>query len=151
MQPQFEDEDPINPFDLWKGADFRIKIQTIGGYWNYDKSDFAAPSTLGNFSDERLEEIWKSQYSLKEFTDPSAFKSFEKLEERLNLVLGKTSRPTQGRRIEAEDEGMDFNGSDIVAPDPVVQADPTPSRFGSKIEESDEPDLSYFASLAAED
>ena len=87
MQPQFEDEEPINPFDLWSGADFRIKIQTIGGYWNYDKSDFAAPSTLGGFDDEKLEALWKSQYSLKEFTDPSAFKSYEKLEERLNLSL----------------------------------------------------------------
>ena len=89
MQPQFEDEEPINPFDLWSGADFRIKIQTIGGYWNYDKSDFAAPSTLGGFDDEKLEALWKSQHSLKEFTDPSAFKSYEKLEERLNLVLNK--------------------------------------------------------------
>jgi len=146
MQPQFEDEDPINPFDLWKGADFRIKIQTIGGYWNYDKSDFGSPSTLGNFDDERLEEIWKSQYSLKEFTDPSAFKSYEKLEERLNLVLGKTSRPTQSRP-QFEDEEEEFD----MTPSPVVAPDPTPSGFGARLEESDEPDLSYFAALAAED
>ena len=146
MQPQFEDEDPINPFDLWKGADFRIKIQTIGGYWNYDKSDFGSPSTLGNFDDERLEEIWKSQYSLKEFTDPGAFKSYEKLEERLNLVLGKTSRPTQSRP-QFEDEEEEFD----MTPSPVVAPDPTPSGFGARLEESDEPDLSYFAALAAED
>jgi hypothetical protein len=146
MQPQFEDEEPINPFDLWKGADFRIKIQTIGGYWNYDKSDFGSPSTLGNFDDERLEEIWKSQYSLKEFTDPGAFKSYEKLEERLNLVLGKTSRPTQSRP-QFEDEEEEFD----MTPSPVVAPDPTPSGFGARLEESDEPDLSYFAALAAED
>ena len=84
MQPQFEDEEPINPFDMWKGADFRIKIQTIGGYWNYDKSDFAPVSPLGGFDDAKLEEIWKSQHSLKEFTDPANFKSYEQLEERLN-------------------------------------------------------------------
>ena len=160
MQPQFEDEEPINPFDLWKGADFRIKIQTIGGYWNYDKSDFAAPATLGGFSDERLEEIWKSQHSLKEFTDPSAFKSFEELETRLNLVLNKGR--TQVRTRDEQDEAVydtpvgGFNDRDItVTNDPVVAPDPQPSGFGAKVEElngmDDGPDLDYFASLAAED
>ena len=152
MQPQFEDEEPINPFDLWSGADFRIKIQTIGGYWNYDKSDFAAPSTLGGFDDEKLEELWKSQYSLKEFTDPSAFKSYEKLEERLNLVLNKGR--TQVRTRDEQDEDV-FNSPDIMAPAKVSQPDPTPSGFGAKIEElnkaDDGPDLDYFAALANDD
>ena len=152
MQPQFEDEEPINPFDLWGGADFRIKIQTIGGYWNYDKSDFAAPSTLGGFDDEKLEALWKSQYSLKEFTDPSAFKSYEKLEERLNLVLNKGR--TQVRTRDEQDEDV-FNSPDIMAPAKVSQPDPTPSGFGAKIEElnkaDDGPDLDYFAALANDD
>ena len=153
MQPQFEDEDPINPFDLWQGADFRIKIQTIGGYWNYDKSDFAAPATLGGFDDERLEEIWKSQYSLKEFTAPSAFKSYEELEARLNMVLGTNSAPVRSNEeFDAEDG---FNSPDIMTPSPVVQADPAPSGFGDKIDElkgsDDGPDLDYFAALAADD
>ena len=152
MQPQFEDEEPINPFDMWQGADFRIKIQTIGGYWNYDKSDFAAPSTLGGFDDEKLESLWKSQYSLKEFTDPSAFKSYEKLEERLNLVLNKGR--TQVRTRDEQDEDV-FNSPDIMAPAKVSQPDPTPSGFGAKIEElnkaDDGPDLDYFAALANDD
>ena len=159
MQPQFEDEEPINPFDLWSGADFRIKIQTIGGYWNYDKSDFAAPSTLGGFDDEKLEELWKSQYSLKEFTDPSAFKSYEKLEERLNLVLNKGR--TQVRTRDEQDEAVfdspvgGFNDRDITPVAPVSQPDTTPSGFGAKIEElnkaDDGPDLDYFAALANDD
>ena len=153
MQPQFEDEEAINPFDFWKGADFRIKIQTIGGYWNYDKSDFAAPSTLGDFSDERLEEIWKSQYSLKEFTDPSAFKSYEQLEERLQTVLNKSSRP-QVRSSDEFDAHDGFNSPDIT-PSAVVAPDPQPSGFGAKVKELEEsndgPDLDYFANLAAED
>tara|TARA_B100000676_G_scaffold313449_1_gene394890 strand:- start:1295 stop:2206 length:912 start_codon:yes stop_codon:yes gene_type:complete len=148
MQPQFEDEEPINPFDLWQGADFRVKIQTIGGYWNYDKSDFAAPSTLGGFDDDKLEALWKSQYSLKEFTDPSAFKSYEKLEERLNLVLNKGRTQVRTRDESFEDE-------DIVASAKVSQPDPTPSGFGAKIEElnkaDDGPDLDYFAALANDD
>ena len=159
MQPQFEDEEPINPFDLWSGADFRIKIQTIGGYWNYDKSDFAAPRTLGGFDDEKLEELWKSQYSLKEFTDPSAFKSYEKLEERLNLVLNKGR--TQVRTRDEQDEAVfdspvgGFNDRDITPVAPVSQPDTTPSGFGAKIEElnnaDDGPDLDYFAALANDD
>ena len=159
MQPQFEDEEPINPFDLWSGADFRIKIQTIGGYWNYDKSDFAAPSTLGGFDDEKLEALWKSQYSLKEFTDPSAFKSYEKLEERLNMVLNKGR--TQVRTRDEQDEAVfdspvgGFNDRDITPVAPVSQPDTTPSGFGAKIEElnkaDDGPDLDYFAALANDD
>ena len=159
MQPQFEDEEPINPFDLWGGADFRIKIQTIGGYWNYDKSDFAAPSTLGGFDDEKLEALWKSQYSLKEFTDPSAFKSYEKLEERLNMVLNKGR--TQVRTRDEQDEAVfdspvgGFNDRDITPVAPVSQPDTTPSGFGAKIEElnkaDDGPDLDYFAALANDD
>ena len=155
MQPQFEDETPVNPFDMWQGADFRIKIQTIGGYWNYDKSDFAAPATLGGFSDEQLEDIWKSQHSLKEFTDPTAFKPYEKLEERLNMVLnrGRTQVRTRDESFEDESEGRgNFNSVDIMPPAQVVAADPTPSGFGAKIEElnkaDDGPDLDYFASLA---
>ena len=59
MQPAFEDEEPVNPFDLWKGADFKLKITNVAGYWNYDKSEFDRPSTMGGFEDDRLEQIWK--------------------------------------------------------------------------------------------
>ena len=150
MQPQFEDETPINPFDLWKGANFKIKIQTIGGYWNYDKSEFDAPSVAGGLDDEALEKVWKSQYSLKEFTDLKNFKSYEDLSARLNLVLNKSTRPVV--QSNEEDENI------VPLDSPVVKADPptpTKSGFGAKIEEieesGDSPDLSYFAALANED
>jgi hypothetical protein len=67
MQPAFKDETPVNPFDFWEGANFKLKIRTVDGYWNYDKSEFAAPSALFD-DDEQLEEIWKTQYPLSEFT-----------------------------------------------------------------------------------
>ena len=150
MQPQFEDETPINPFDLWKGANFKIKIQTVGGYWNYDKSEFDSPSVLGGLDDEALEKVWKSQYSLKEFTDLKNFKSYEDLSARLNLVLNKSTRPVV--QSNEEDENL------VPLDSPVVKADPptpTKSGFGAKIEEieesGDSPDLSYFAALANED
>ena len=150
MQPQFEDESPINPFDLWKGANFKIKIQTIGGYWNYDKSEFDSPSVLGGLEDDALEAVWKSQHSLKEFTDLKNFKSYEELSARLNVVLNKSARPVV--QTNEEDEQL------APLTSPVVKADPIPTKtsgFGAKIEEikesGDSPDLSYFASLANED
>ena len=76
MQPAFEDETPVNPFDFWEGADFKLKIRKVDGYWNYDKSEFDSPSPLFD-DDEKLEEVWKKQYSLAEFTAPSNFKSYD--------------------------------------------------------------------------
>jgi hypothetical protein len=86
MQPEFEDESPINPFDFWKGANFKLKIRKVDGYWNYDKSEFEAPSAILD-DDSAIERIWKEQYSLADFTAPSNFKSYEELKTRLDAVL----------------------------------------------------------------
>ena len=88
MNPTFQDETAVNPFDLWEGANFKMKIRQVEGYRNYDKSDFAPTSPLGGFDDAKLEEIWKSQHSLKEFTDPANFKSYEQLEEAMETGTG---------------------------------------------------------------
>ena len=76
MQPDFQDETPVNPFDLWHGANFKLKLRKVDGYWNYDKSEFEAPAPLLE-DDEALEKVWKSQYSLTEFTAPTNFKSYD--------------------------------------------------------------------------
>ena len=89
MQPAFEDETPINPFDFWKGANFKLKIRKVDGYWNYDKSEFDNVSTLSD-NDDELEKIYKSQYSLDEFTAPTNFKSYDELKTRLDMVLSGT-------------------------------------------------------------
>jgi len=87
MNPEFEDESPVNPFDLWAGANFKMKIRKIEGYSNYDKSEFEAPSAL--LEDEaRLEEIWKSESSLKELVSEDKFKTFDELKTKLDRVLG---------------------------------------------------------------
>ena len=88
MQPEFEDETPINPFDFWEGANFKLKIRKVDGFWNYDKSEFEAPSALGD--DSVIEGIWKKQYALKEFTASTNFKSYEELKTRLDAVLSGT-------------------------------------------------------------
>ena len=90
MQPAFDDEEPINPFDFWKGANFKLKIRKVDGYWNYDKSEFENPSALFD-EDELIEEVWKKQYALAEFTAPTNFKSYDELKTRLNTVLAGTT------------------------------------------------------------
>ena len=158
MQPAFADETPIDPFNFWKGADFKLKIRKVDGYWNYDKSEFAAPSTLGGFDDDRLESIWKQGYSLAEFEDPKNFKSYEQLQARLNLVLGKGAAPAP--RVDEQDEAVfdtpvgGFNDRDIT---------PSNKGWGQEVSdfrekavaaspvEDEEDTLSYFAKLAEED
>lgn len=110
MNPQYQDEKPMNPFDLWNGANFKIKIRQVEGYRNYDLSSFDSPTALSS-DDAYLEKIWKSEYSLKEFTDPKNFKSYDDLKRKLNEVLGigeqtvafdnaktKTAEPAKSRK-----------------------------------------------------
>jgi len=90
MNPTFEDENPINPFDFWEGANFKIKIRQVEGYRNYDKSEFEAPSPVAD-NDEAIEAIWNQQHSLQELIDPKNFKSYDELKSKLNMVLGASS------------------------------------------------------------
>ena len=134
MQPAFEDETPVNPFDFWKGADFKLKITRVAGFWNYDKSEFAEPSTLGEFSDKELEAIWKEEHSLAAFTADDQFKSYEDLKLRLETTLkGNYSKPVDEEVFEEEAE----------LPTPVATTAP------SAAPETDT--LSYFAKLAQDD
>ncbi len=103
MQPEFEDETPINPFDFWQGANFKLKIRKVDGYWNYDKSEFESPSTL-NGDDDVLESIWKKEYSLSAMVAPDQFKTYEELEKRLKYVLGQKSSSKSSSIQEQEDE-----------------------------------------------
>ena len=147
MQPAFADETPLDPFNLWKGADFKVKIRKVDGYWNYDKSEFAAPATLGGFDDGELEEIWKQSYSLAEFEAAKNFKTYEQLKSRLNLVLGKNAtRPAPVAVDESEEEVVPANWGKEVSDFREKVGATTPSVSAS---ESDT--LSYFQSLAEED
>ena len=157
MQPEFEDEEPINPFDFWQGANFKLKIKKVAGYWNYDSSEFARPDALLD-DDDAMEAIWKKEYSLQSLVAPDQFKTYEELKTRLDYVLGIKGTPKFQDQVTVEEEeqfrrenrgeaapmpqsmrneldslseGRDFNSSDI-----------TPS--------SDEEDdtLSYFQRLA---
>ncbi len=137
MQPEFEDETPINPFDFWQGANFKLKIRKVDGYWNYDKSEFDKVEPLLD-DDDALEAVWKKEYSVAEFTSPSNFKSYEDLERRLKSVLGQ--KPAQRPRFDEE----------VVEEEVVVPVDGN-HRTVSKASDADEDDaLSYFQKLAEE-
>jgi hypothetical protein len=118
MNPQFEDEKAINPFDFWEGANFKIKIRQVEGYRNYDKSEFESPSQLFDGDDAKLEALWKKEYSLKEFLDPKHFKSYDVLKAKLDKVLGldgaapvsktKAEEFTPRSSPDIEDEELDY-------------------------------------------
>ena len=136
MQPGFEDEEAINPFDFWQGANFKLKICKVDGYWNYDKSEFDKPAPLLD-DDDALEALWKKEYSLTEITAPDQFKSYQDLEKRLKYVLGQ--KPAT-RRV--DEEVVNEDDSRTVATRQVEEATTT-------VTSDDEDDaLSYFQKLA---
>ena len=147
MQPQFADEDPINPFDFWEGADFKLKIRQVEGYRNYDKSEFDSPTPLMGGDDDQLEAVYNKQYSLKELVDPSNYKTYEELKARLNKVLGDTgahfSTAEQVALDSAEDYNQSFGSAPGVAAEPATAAEPEVASS-----ESEDDTLSYFAKLA---
>jgi len=102
MNPQFEDEQPMNPFDLWSGASFKLKIREVEGYRNYDKSEFNSPAPL--FEDEdKMEAVWKQCHSLQQFVDPKNFKTWDELKSKLDSVLGLDA-PVKRKAVEEDDE-----------------------------------------------
>jgi len=101
MNPAFDDEEPVNPFDFWEGANFRLKIRQVDGYRNYDKSDFDTSSSVSD-DDNELENIWNLQYSLQEFVDPKNFKSYEELQNKLDRVLGNESVVVKPKKVVKE-------------------------------------------------
>lgn len=142
MQPQFVDEQPINPFDLWEGADFKLKIRNVDGYRSYDRSEFANPEPLSD-SDSELEEVYSKVHSLAEFSDPNGYKSYEELEKRLQMVLGETRNLSSAEEISL--------GESQEAPKVKEQAPSNDEDDDDLPYDDDNDTLSYFAKLAQED
>ena len=140
MQPEFEDEEAIDPFDFWQGANFKLKAKNVAGYRNYDSSEFAAVSPLLN-DDDALETLWKKQFSLAELVANDQFKTYEELKTRLDSVLGnkKTSVP----QYEVADEDNDRGAAEELV---TAAVSTTPS----SVNEDDDDALSYFQKLAEE-
>lgn len=136
MNPEFDGEEKINPFDFWEGANFKLRIRQVEGYRNYDKSEFDTKRALA--ADDEMEGIWKKQYSLNEFLDRKNFKTYDELKARLDKALGLTSQPAQPRTQRAAD----------VSP-PWDDNTATPAASSTSTEEEDE-DISFFKRLASD-
>ena len=136
MSPEFEDEKAINPFDFWEGANFKLKIRKVDGFWNYDKSEFEDTSKLFD-EDSEADKVWKSQYSLAEFTAPTNFKSYDELKTRLDAVLSGTA--------------VVGNVADKIDDEPVaapkVDTKPETTKVATPVVEEDDT-LAYFEKLA---
>jgi hypothetical protein len=151
MNPEFEDESPVNPFDLWEGANFRLKIRKVDGYNNFDKSEFDSPSAMLDGDDEKLEELWNKEYLLAEFTDDSKFKEFDELKSRLDRVLNSNSE--SGIRVETSKPAFPTPMSSEVPFDggqPMNTKKEVPVAVTAENEDDDE-SLSYFQKLANEE
>ena len=134
MQPAFEDEKPVNPFDFWKGANFKLKIRKVDGYWNYDKSEFEAVSPLAE-DDEKIKSTWKQQHALKPFLAPDNFKTYDELKEKLNRTITGVRSTTTADKIDLPSESA-----------PSVKSTEAPSPASD-----DDDTLSYFSKLAEEE
>ena len=140
MQPEFEDEEAIDPFDFWQCANFKLKAKNVAGYRNYDSSEFAAVSPLLD-DDDAMEAIWKKEASLSEFVEPAQFKTYDELKVRLEYVLGK-----RGARPAAQDSEVQEEEYETT---PVAEARETVSSVASTSSEIEDDDtLSYFQRLA---
>ena len=139
MQPQFADEDPVNPFDFWEGADFKLKIRQVEGYRNYDKSEFATPKALSE-DESFLEKTYGSLFLLNEFIDPSSYKTYEELKEKLQRVLGENTESLGSMNMKQE--------AQMNEPEPLPNITEVSSNVTSS--ESDDDTMSYFAKLAKE-
>ena len=135
MQPAFEDEKPINPFDFWKGANFKLKIRKVDGYWNYDKSEFEGVSQIKE-GDEDIKTLWSSQHPLKPFLAPDNFKTYDELKEKLNRTITGVRSATTADKTDLPPQSGSVAKSTDVAP---------------KAASDDDDTLSYFSKLAEEE
>ena len=140
LEPQFADETPLNPFDFWKGANFKVKIRNVEGYRNYDKSEFDSPAALFNGDDAQIEKTWKSAYSLKDFLKPENFKTYDELKAKLERVLGAGgTAAASAKRIDDEEESS-----------PVIRSAPAKKAVTAENVTVEDDDMAFFEKLAAE-
>ena len=139
LEPQFADETPLNPFDFWKGANFKIKIRNVEGYRNYDKSEFEAPAALFDGDDAKIEQVWKSSHSLKDFLKPENFKSYDELKAKLDKVLGA------GGAVASVAKQID----DVMSDAPAIRSAPAKKVTAESVSVDDD-DMAFFEKLAAE-
>ena len=151
MQPSFADETPVNPFDFWDGADFKLKIRNVEGYRNYDKSEFSSPSALYDGDESRLETIYNGLHNLGEFTDPKNYKSYDELKAKLMRVLGEQVEMGAPKVVQMNqvNEPAPTPSMNVMESTPVTSAQPVTAAEMNSVDDDDT--MSYFAKLANDD
>jgi hypothetical protein len=149
MQPEFEDEEAIDPFDFWQGANFKLKAKNVAGYRNYDSSEFAASAPLLD-DDDAMEAIWKKQYSLAELVAADQFKSYDELKKRLNYVLGSKGSRRVDEEVAEEEDYSRGSTRELTEDLRSELSNLKPTRTASVDEDEDDDTLSYFQRLAEE-
>ena len=139
MKPEFADEKAINPFDFWEGANFKLKIRKVDGYWNYDKSEFEGPSKVKD-SDEQIEELWKKQLPLKEFSATTNYKSYDDLKAKFEKVVYGTGKTTTADEIDIPP----VSAVEVPVSEPKV-SEPPQSNTSPSNDEDDT--MNYFSKL----
>ena len=145
MQPEFEDEEAIDPFDFWQGANFKLKAKNVAGYRNYDSSEFARQDALLD-DDDAMEAIWKKEYSLAELVATDQFKSYDELKKRLDYVLGNTTTRRAAVDEELEDESEGRGSTRELTED--LRSELNSLKPTASVDDDDDDTLSYFAKLA---
>jgi len=146
MQPQFQDEEPVNPFDMWEGANFKLKIRQVEGYRNYDKSEFASLSALAD-NDEKLESLYNQMHDLSEWTDPKNYKTYDELKTKLNSILGMSAPQTVAAAVSLDEVARPNEPAAVLNPH-IPQEPREPVTAEQVSEEGEEDTMSYFARLA---
>ena len=150
MQPEFEDEEAIDPFDFWQGANFKLKAKNVAGYRNYDSSEFAAAAPLLD-DDDAMEAIWKKQYSLAELVAGDQFKTYDELKKRLDYVLGSKGTPRYQDPEDLDEDNTRGSTRELTEDLRTELNNLQPTRRAAAVEEDEDDDaLSYFARLAEE-
>ena len=149
MQPEFEDEEAIDPFDFWQGANFKLKAKNVAGYRNYDSSEFARQEPLLD-DDDAMEAVWKKQYSLAELVAADQFKDYDTLKKRLDYVLGNKGTPRLQEEDYEEEENTRGSARELTEDLRSDLNSLQPTRSSSSDEDEDDDTLSYFARLAEE-
>jgi len=146
MQPQFQDEEPVNPFDMWEGANFKLKIRQVEGYRNYDKSEFASKTAIAD-DDAALELIYNQMHDLSEWTDPKNYKTYDELKTKLNSILGMSAPQTVAAAVSLDEVARPVEPAAAV--NPHIPQEPVTAEQVS--EDTEEDTMSYFARLANAD
>ena len=139
MQPQFPGETPVDPFDLWKGADFQLKIRNVEGYRNYDRSEFKEPSALYEGDEVQLQAALNQLHDINQYIDPDNYKSYADLEAKLTEVLGSSAPRTIKEEVALDNETPPWS-------------DPAPAQTAEAAGDADDEDaMSFFQKLANAD